>query len=149
MTDDHNQPEANLTPDVAAALQAAFRHGPHVPAEVDDAILNLARHELAARRRFRPWTAGWRAGAGLAAAAGLALAVWTMLPRWMSPTRSVAIQDVDRDGRVDIVDALRLARAIDAGSTGRSGDINGDGRIDRADVDAIAGAAVRLDGGAL
>jgi hypothetical protein len=46
---------------------------------------------------------------------------------------------------VDILDAFRLARHIESRAPARTDwDVNGDGRIDREDVDAIAAAAVRL-----
>ncbi|MHC4709322.1 MAG: dockerin type I domain-containing protein, partial [Planctomycetota bacterium] len=56
--------------------------------------------------------------------------------------------DLDRSGRVTILDAFALARQIKSGQSPSSGDINSDGRIDRADVDAIAMLAVRLPEGA-
>jgi hypothetical protein len=50
--------------------------------------------------------------------------------------------------RVDILDAFLLARRIESGGPLDAGwDINGDGRIDGDDVDAIAFAAVRLGPG--
>ncbi len=55
-------------------------------------------------------------------------------------------EDVDGNGRVDIRDALRLARRLERGEpTEPVWDVNGDGTIDRTDVDAVAKAAVRLD----
>jgi hypothetical protein len=58
--------------------------------------------------------------------------------------------DIDRNGRVDILDAFKLAKHIEsAGSTETKWDINGDGLIDRSDVDVVALAAVRLDKGVL
>ncbi len=56
--------------------------------------------------------------------------------------------DVDSNGRVDILDAFRLARHIEArGRIEARWDLNGDGRIDRDDVDLVAFAAVRLEKG--
>ena len=61
------------------------------------------------------------------------------------PKQAVA-EDVDGNGKVDIRDALRLARCLEGGRPSEPRwDLNGDGRVDRADVDAIAMAAVRLD----
>ena len=48
---------------------------------------------------------------------------------------------MDASGRIDMLDALQLALAIEGGA-GR--DINGDGRSDERDVEAIAAAAVSL-----
>jgi hypothetical protein len=138
---------------LADALRAAYGRGPGVPAEVDQAILDRARRQFAARARFRPWLIGIRLGAGLAAAAGLALAAWLILPRTAAPSTRTALAlrgDADGDGRVDIVDALRVARSIGHTSTvAPAWDANADGRLDQRDVDAIASTAVRLDGGAM
>jgi hypothetical protein len=82
-----------------------------------------------------------------------------------STSRTVLVKaqaiDIDRNGRVDILDAFKLARHIESAdrtktnlspvsSTGqalrkRGWDINGDGLVDRNDVDSVALAAVRLD----
>ena len=57
--------------------------------------------------------------------------------------------DVDRNGRVDILDAFKLARHIEsAGAVEGKWDMNGDGQVNREDVDIVAFAAVRLDKGA-
>ena len=71
----------------------------------------------------------------------MAAAAAVMLLLWSGPVR----EDIDRNGRVDILDAFALARQIEAGS-GRlpDGDINGDGVVDAGDVDAIALKAVAL-----
>ena len=62
----------------------------------------------------------------------------------------VQATDIDRNGRVDILDAFKLARHIEsAGRTETEWDFNGDGLIDRSDVDVVANAAVRLDKGVL
>ena len=56
--------------------------------------------------------------------------------------------DIDGNGRVDILDAFKLARDIEsAEKTEMKWDINGDGFVNRSDVDFIAFAAVRLDKG--
>ena len=58
--------------------------------------------------------------------------------------------DIDRNGRVDILDAFKLARHIEsAEGTEVRWDINHDGLVDRKDVDSVAFDAVRLDRGVL
>ena len=59
--------------------------------------------------------------------------------------RHAAAADVNRDGRVDILDAYRLALLIaeDRGDAA-TWDENGDGTVDRKDVDALATLAVAL-----
>jgi hypothetical protein len=51
--------------------------------------------------------------------------------------------DVDQNGRVDILDAFALARRIQQGTAGGF-DFNGDGVVDKLDVDFVATQAVRL-----
>lgn len=134
------------------ALRALYGRSPEVPGEIDRAVLAGARRGPVLR---------WRGlGAGLAAAAALGVAVsaWVLSPRARqgagpavgssSPSAGLGVvaEDLDGDGRVDIVDALRLARAVERGETG-AWDFNGDGAVDRGDVDALAARAVRLPGG--
>ena len=94
----------------------------------------------ARRRVLTPW---------LAAAASFALGAWvvqTLLHHNPAGPASLAREDVNGDGRVDILDALALSRQIDRGAAGRF-DINGDGRVDQQDVQAVAAHAVKLEGG--
>jgi hypothetical protein len=57
------------------------------------------------------------------------------------------VADFNRDGVVDVRDALALARAAEAGALLTAQfDLNGDGVIDRADADRVAALAVSLDG---
>ncbi len=56
--------------------------------------------------------------------------------------------DIDGNGKVDILDAFALARHIEGKQPAdRTWDFNGDGLIDRRDVDTVALAAVRLNKG--
>jgi len=58
-------------------------------------------------------------------------------------------RDIDGNGRVDILDALALARNIkDNRVAEQPWDFNGDGAIDRQDVDTVAQSAVSLNKGA-
>ena len=69
-------------------------------------------------------------------------------PKSTVPALAEGRADIDGNGRVDILDAFRLARSIEArGPVDRKWDLNGDGRVDQADVDLVACAAVRLDQG--
>ncbi len=95
-----------------------------VPASIDRAI--LLRRVIS----VRTWVS---AAAALVLAAGLVLVA---RPRPSSP------QDIDASGRVDIVDAYRLAVQIEQGRA--SVDINRDGSVDRRDVDAIARECVKV-----
>ena len=140
-------------PDLARDLAALGSQRIEVPSDIDDAVMAAARSALSERRRAgrnaRRW-AQWTA-----AAAGLALVVWigSLLSTRPVGLRDVSRQvasapgDLDRSGRVDILDAFVLARQLESGIAPAAGDFNGDGRIDHADVDAIAMAAVRLTEG--
>lgn len=101
-----------------------------IPAGIDRAILRP-------RRVLRPWPA---AAAALLVCVGL---VVLLAPR---PESSVIAQDIDRNGVVDIRDAYQLAVRIRAGSTEPRWDFNGDGKVDRQDVDAVAQLGVSLAG---
>ena len=149
-----NTPGPQDLSDLARDLAALGSRRIEVPTDIDDAVMAAARSALSERRRgkfaARRW-AGWTA-----AAAGLALVVWggsvltTRRPvetRYLSSQLASAPGDLDRSGRVDILDAFALARQLDSDIAPTLGDFNGDGRIDRADVDAIAMAAVRLTEG--
>ena len=127
MADNDQIPEALI-----AALREADKARLLIPPELDAAILERARANIARdRRRITPW---------LAAAAALMIAAIVMF----TPARK-AREDVNRDGRVDIRDALVLARKIaDGKAQGSVWDINHDGRVDQADVVAIAALAVKL-----
>ena len=58
--------------------------------------------------------------------------------------------DINGDGYVDVLDAYLLQRRIEAaGDLDAQWDFTRDGRIDRADVNAIATVAVKLSGGRL
>lgn len=155
-----DQPDPTLPPDLTSALRGAFGRGPAVPGRVDDAVLSAAHDAFARRRRLR-LIVRWGTGVGtMAAAAVLAIA---LRPAPTAPDRpplaatgpaapatTTARGDLDGDRRVDMVDALLLARRLRAGPLAAAEhpawDLTGDGRIDAADVDAIAAAAVRLAG---
>lgn len=116
---------------VIAALRDADKARVLVPIDLDAAILNKAKANIVRRRRrIVPW---------LAAAAALIIGALVML----QPTAK-AREDVNRDGRVDIRDALLLARKVSAGQTVKDWDFNEDGRVDQLDAAAIAARAVKL-----
>lgn len=140
-------------------MKALFERQFSVPPEVDRAIMDKAARHFAGRefagsgrRRIR-WMSLWKVAA---AAAVVFLAFSLNLTDKPAPTVHRAViakagaADFDRNGRVDILDAFKLARQIElASDAGLNLDINGDGLIDRGDVDAIALAAVSLDKGVL
>ena len=152
-TDKHDQPQ--LPGPLVNDLAGLYAAPKPVPREVDDDILFAARRRLAETRRTRRW-------GGLAvAAAAIALVFGVQhlmqpprpLPNIQLPetvlTQIARREDIDHSGRVDILDAFALARMIRNGEkTSVRWDINNDGAVDQADVDAIATRAVRINGGA-
>ncbi len=142
----HDSPE--LPPGLTHDLQGAYARTVRVPADREASILAMPPG-----RSHRP--IAWRWGAVAAAAAMVAIVGWVYLPQVRSttaPARMVALRgDVDHSGRVDILDAFVVARAMEnaaplAADTPEASDLTGDGRIDRADVDALAALAVSLTG---
>ena len=66
-------------------------------------------------------------------------------PRQQVERPTIAREDLDGNGRVDIADAYLLARVLDGAAPGRGEwDINADGVVGMADVEAIARRAVNL-----
>ena len=162
--DDPDDAGLELPPRLLADLRTADRR-PAVPSAVDAAIRQHARDYFARQRRVRLWTR-W-AGAGAAAAAlvlvAVRLSVFSGGPSGAGPlavapptrpTTSVsggtpagspfALQDINHDGLVDVLDALAVARGVKAGHPVEAWDVNGDGVVDQRDVDAIAVQAVRV-----
>ena len=146
---------------VEAALRVRFGPVPEVPFSIDQSILADARrhfeqHGPAAlrptkRRSVSVWQ--WTAiGSTVAAACVLFFA---LMPR--QPNQAVNIvatsdtpasgeeltSDVDKNGRVDILDAFAMAREMRDGLSGFR-DINHDGRFDQLDIDMVAREAVKL-----
>ena len=130
-------------------LRALHAERTDVPREIDEAILAMARRRLV--RRPRVLVLRWAAAAAMAA--GVLIAALLTVPGHGRPmpaqTERLALarEDFDGDGRVDILDAFALARAIESGSEREAEwDVTGDGRVDRLDVEALAKLAVKLNG---
>jgi len=140
------QGEPEIPAGLARELRAVYRGGARASRGMDEAVLGLARERAAAAgggRRLR--VAGW-----LSAAAAVVLVASLLYVRpWAGGVTGGGVvaagaMDVNGDGVVDILDALALAKAVEAG-TGTV-DVNGDGVVDGVDVGVLAAAAVRLDG---
>jgi hypothetical protein len=147
--------DLRISSKLSADMKALFQPQVGVPPEVDRAVMDHANKHFAAmqsgkRRRLRVHWA-WRIAA---AAAVIILAFSLDLTKQTGPatdhfsvSKTQAV-DIDRNGRVDILDAFKLARHIESADHSETEwDINGDGLIDRNDVDMVALAAVRLDKG--
>ncbi len=148
-----------VTPGFEVDLKALFKPPVQVSPDAERAILARAGEHFARleaggnRRRLFHWRHLWH----VAAAAAVVIFAFSLelTKKTQSPVSSLLqaqyqAVDIDRNGRVDILDAFKLARQIEsAGKTEESWDFNGDGLIDRGDVDFVASAAVRLDKGVL
>jgi hypothetical protein len=142
-TDQHDF-EQNL--EAPSRLVMALKEISHreifIPPQVDHAILKAARERLAPRAKvrfgnFRHWML-WPALA--AACVFVACAAWLLTSR-----PHYAAEDLNHDGKVDILDAFALARQIKSPAhLSQSLDINGDGVVDERDVALIASHAVQL-----
>jgi len=150
--------ESKVSPRFEANLRGLFNPPDSVPPEVDRAVLDRAyRHFLETpaeggrRKVHRTWF--WRAAAAAAVIIlAFSLDLTTRVERRAERSASGITQaaDIDQNGRVDILDAFRLAREIESTRPARQDwDVNGDGSVDRHDVDVVAFAAVRLDKGVL
>lgn len=134
------------------ALGRVSGRGPVVPPAVDEAVLAMARDRFARVRRQR-MVLRWVAGAA-AAAAAVGMVVWVAeRPRSSTLPLQVAVRSQSAApsppvGRVTILDAFRLAREIEGGARpAREWDVNGDGFVDRRDVDTLAMQAVSVSKG--
>ena len=122
--------ECRATLDSFRGLAARLAPAPvEVPADVKRKLMALTRPKRSAR--------------SLAMAAALLVAVgglWFGL--WPGPALP---GDVDRSGRVDIVDAYALAVRLKSGvKVDAAFDVNHDGKVDEADVEEIARRSVAI-----
>lgn len=149
--DNQMNAEPQIPESLSDDLVEAYGSSVDVPRKVDDHVLAIARKQLARRPLRGPFRGqfrgrgsirGWRwAIPGVAAGAGLAAAAAVAMLLWAGPVG----EDIDRNGRVDILDAFALARKVEAKSPAEPGwDVNRDGAVDTGDVDAIAMKAVAL-----
>jgi hypothetical protein len=148
----HDQDEGlEAPPRLVSALKGLPREPIFIPRTVDESILRAAQRHLAGPRpvRLRWWR--WMP----LAAAATALVLLVSIPQFAKhktpgAARNAAFArwDINRDGRVDILDAFALARQLKQGGTPNPQlDLNGDGRVDERDVAAIAACAVKLESG--
>ena len=138
--DPGNEPQA--PPALIAALRKLPREQVFIPPSVDDAILKEARRRLEGdprRTAFRPWLF-WPAFAAICL-----LIAWAA--RLLTAEHRYAREDLNRDGRVDILDSFALARQVKEGTAPLKLDLNGDGVVDRRDAESIAARAVKLQKG--
>lgn len=154
-----NNPEPNLDrwaeqagpPQLKAGLADLFGSAPAVSRFTDEKILAAARQESIGRNRRR-WMIRYAIGSIAAAAAVILIAIKTTHREQRmasSPSAAVAsAEDVNRDGKLDILDAYFMARKVaDNQPLAKEWDFNNDGAIDNRDVDVVAFSAVKIKGG--
>jgi anti-sigma factor RsiW len=137
---------------IAGRFRPRFPAPVDVPAEIEQRILWNARKRALELRRtpvrrvlLQP---GWAVAAVVVLAFGVAT-FWrqAILAPSSAPPQRIARADIDGDGNVDMIDALRLARAVrGGGSLDPAWDVNGDGHVDELDTDAVAMRAVSIGG---
>jgi len=137
--------ELKAPPRLIEALKRASSERIFVPPAIDQTILKAAQRQLSPLRRARARRVWWWTGLATASAVVVAFALVTA--QWhRSASGRFALEDVNRDGQIDILDAFALARQVKQGnSLDKRLDLNGDGVIDEKDVATIAGHAVKLE----
>lgn len=136
-----NFPEHDLRDSFLEDLNALYS-----PPEVDWDVMDRAvmgqahRILLQRRRRWIYWPT--------AAAAVILIAAGLLLMQYQPekpPLAGIAAEDVDQNGRVDILDAFKLAKMVQSATVpeGRW-DMNHDGAVNQQDVDIVAQAAVTV-----
>ncbi len=141
--------EVEAPPKLVAALREPTARRVFVPPAVDSIILNAARRHLAQPERrkfqfFRPWIA-WPA---LATACLVIVGLMVFTTRRPSSAQTFPREDINQDGRVDILDAFQLARSLQSETKpAAASDVNHDGVVDWRDTEFIAGRAVKLGKG--
>lgn len=144
-----NDEALEAPPELISALKRVANPQLFIPRTVDEAILRAADRHLTGRKeeKFR-WfyLLKW-----LSAAAALLLLL-ALIPQLLRhPTAApdqvpgFAREDINHDGKVDILDALALARRVrDHTTDNLQLDVTGDGVVDERDVAAVAASAVSL-----
>ena len=149
---DQDSKDISAPPRLIAALRQTQSARVFVPRAADEAVLRAAHEHLVPAQpgRWNPF-AHWFRWPAFATACVLLCAVAYRLTRPASSSNPVQVfvrEDVNHDGRVDILDAFQLARQLQTGEGSAAGlDLNGDGLVNRLDVEVIALHAVKLEKG--
>ena len=136
-----------------AKLVAALKEPParrvFVPPAIDITVLRAARQHFT--KPERSLVSFLRLRVLWPTVAAMCLIVALMLYVFMNPSgakRDFAREDINHDGRIDIIDAFQLARETQPGSRpAATSDLNHDGTVDHYDVELIAKQAVSLEKG--
>src|SRR5688572_26783962 len=160
--DDQNDPQLPKLPKLEGALRDLARERLFVPPEVDQKVLEAIRknfgqkeaevplqfnasdvffHSKRAPSKLRIRQRRWQRWLPLAASIVIAATMFY----FASLGRTLAA-DVNRDGAVDVLDALVLADRVRSGEAkSRRWDLNGDGKVDARDSEEILARVVDLE----
>lgn len=149
---DNDSADSPAPPLLIAALRQTHSAHVFVPRTRDEAVLRAARAHLApAKPQGSNPITRWLRWPTVATACLLLCAVayrLTRTPSSPNPATTYVREDLNRDGRVDILDAFQLAREVQASARStRAPDLNSDGIVDRRDAEIIAAQAVKLEKG--
>ena len=143
--------ELNAPPKLIVALKETSRRGIFVPPYVDNAVLKAAHKHLAgskvSRRRLLRYLRLWPAIAVSAVVIiCINLSLFKMTLSHHELEVGYAREDLNHDGKVDILDSFALARELKSNKRlPATYDVNGDGVVDQRDVLLIATHAVQLN----
>jgi hypothetical protein len=145
---DNDSGDSPAPPKLIAALRQTQSRRVFVPRTIDESVLRTAReHLVPAQRRSPSAFTLWCRRLAIATACLLvcAAAYWLIQISQNRP-QAFAREDLNRDGRVDILDAFLLARQLQSGDKpGPTLDLNGDGVVDHRDAETIAAQVVKLE----
>ena len=135
-------------PQLKASLSDLMGSSPAVPRSLDEQILSAARQQSIGRNRRR-WMIRYAIGSVAAAAAVILIAIKTTHQERRTANYSAeavaSSEDVNRDGKLDILDAYFVARKVAANEPlNKEWDFNRDGAVDNKDVDVVAFSAVKI-----
>jgi hypothetical protein len=130
-------------PKLVAVLKEIARREVFVPPTVDRAILAAARSQL--KPAPKSTRSGWQRWM-LWPAFVTACVVAALIGRLTTHTQAqFSREDLNHDGKVDILDSFTVAREIKNGEHApKTFDVNGDGVVNELDVNQIAAHAVSL-----
>jgi hypothetical protein len=135
----HKNRQLNNNKTLEQDLKRLYQTPGHIPTAMDQTILNMAETQLTAQRPVRLYRVL------SAAAAVLVVGISLVFLSPLLQPKPLLAEDLDQNGRVNILDALHLARQLPVDTQSHpQWDFNSDGSITQADIDHIAHSAVRL-----
>lgn len=145
---EEKRPDADLASEDTlrrVLASATDMQDPPIPADVDQGVLRMIDMKAGQIRRRRILRRVTYTGAAAAVALILVGGLLSVHGPYRLAKGARTIRNAETAHNVDIVDAYLLARRLKGGgSVSLDQDHNGDGRVDFADVDALAQQAVAI-----